>query len=230
MRIRRGMTLLESVLALSLFSILSVSSLGIWRYASTRSLQDSTLAQLTIQSNQLIDAITTDIRSALFCEVRSVGGNQILLIALPASAFDTTADGVNDYFGPSSVTSEGLTRALPGSFIWYGMANSNWDYSGTANRLKRQVSLRDRLPIDPLSSFDSAFNTEFFGNGHSGVPRFRLIENVTFSVDAITRRVTVTVVASSRYRRRGSSQDTAVSGTDVGRITTTRVITWGNGF
>ena len=227
---RRGMTLLESVMALMLFSVLSMTGLGIWRYASKRSLQDTALAQLTIRSNQLLDAITNDVKTASYCEVRTVGSNQVLVVALPETAYDTTADGSPEYFGPSSVTGEGTLRTRPGSFVWYGMANSSWDYAGTATQFKRQTTTRDRLPTDPLAGFDTTFNTEYFGSGHAGVPRYRLIESVTYSVDVSTRRVTVTVIASNRYRNRGMVNDSAVSGTDVARITSTRVITWGNGF
>ena len=100
---RRGMTLLESVLALMLFSVLSMTSLGIWRYASKRSLQAAALAQLTIRSNQLLDAITSDVLTASYCELRTLGSNQVLIVALPETGFDTTSDGSPEYFGPSSV-------------------------------------------------------------------------------------------------------------------------------
>ncbi len=224
------MSLLESVLALTLFSILSLSGLSVWRYSSNRSLRDAALAQLTLQSNQLLDLISADIRNAAFCEVRTVGGASVLLVALPELGVDTNSDAVTDYFTPSSATGEAQLRTRPGSFVWYGASNASWEFSSAATQFKRQVTSRDRLPVDPLASFDQEFNMEPLSASNSGLPRHRFVESMTFAIDPVTRQVTMTLVASTRYRNRAGGRDTVSSGADVARLNLTRTIAWENGF
>lgn len=223
----RGLSLVESLLSITLFSVLTLSGIQLWSFSTERSLRDASLAQLTLQANQLLDILADDIRQAVYCEARTVGSNPVLMIALPELGVDRTADGSLDDFMPTTSTPEAAVRTRPALFRFYGSADDTWNMAGTPRWITRVDLPRDRW--NSSASQDTNFSQQRLSPSRT-VPRWRLIESVTYTVFPADRRVSITVVASAQAHRRGEEFATGAAGGSTTRITVTRSVNWENGL
>ncbi len=216
---RRGFTLLEMVLALGLTSMVMVGGAQLWQLSVHRVKVERTRALLGIQANDLLESLRPDLENALYCETRTVSGVTSLLCCLPTLGQDINEDGSAEAFTPSGVLSEATLVHEIGSFVWLRPASGPGDWTGTSV-LSRLARTRDILPTNIADALDPAF-------GGTAVPRWTAVQSTSFTVDPLTRRVTVTLELSSRIGD-PDLRATSLSGPNVIRTTVTRAYTWRN--
>ena len=121
---RRGFTLLEMMLAVSIMAILIGGVTAVYAYTMVR--LGYSLASYTTQreGEYGLDVIDHIIGESQTCSQISVGGNPCLKCILPASCVDPIGDGTSYVCSPDTINRRSLERWGNGKRIWFYLANS----------------------------------------------------------------------------------------------------------
>lgn len=194
-----GMTLTETLVAVTLSGMLVASAGTAFQFSVMRSRQAATQMALDIQANQIFAEIQDDIEQALFCRTASPDGTSgtMLLCQMPVVSEDLNQDNRPDRFLPSSAASDGTLRFRPGTATWYGMSMDDGTPSGSGTHLSRWSTARDILPPSEFMNWmDLTFSRTAQGN--STLRRWPSVNGIGFSVTPSERKVVVTLTLSAR--------------------------------
>lgn len=225
-----GMTLTETLVAVTLSGVLVASAGTAFQFSVVRSRQAATQMALDVQANQILAEIQDDIEQALFCRMASPDGTSgtMLLCQMPVVSEDLNQDNRPDRFLPSSATSEGTLRFRPGTATWYGMTLDDGTPSSNGVHLNRWSTARDILPPSEFMNWmDTTFSRTV--QGGETLPRWPSVQAIAFSVTPSERSVVVTLTISARI---GDPRHRAQAGSssNILRRHITRTFYWRNGL
>lgn len=193
MRKRRGTTLVEMALALSLTALVLGVLAVLYGFTMGRLAHATANFGATNDASLAANAIGQTIRDAYSCTTVTSNGKTGLRCTMPANATDRDGDGKQDTYLISSVSRRGLERTVAGRRVWYYLGDSTGAFGTTGTILWRAERTDDSNPT--ASDVDRAF-----AYVNTTQPRYPLISSLTFSVDSTALTVTFTISASALTR------------------------------
>ncbi|MFY9234519.1 MAG: prepilin-type N-terminal cleavage/methylation domain-containing protein [Fimbriimonadaceae bacterium] len=193
MKRRAGFTLVE-VLLTSIISAITVGSMAmVYNFSATRTAMAFANNSATIQMQTLSRELDDTISRATSSTVITVGGSVGLKSVMPATEADTDGDGTNDSYSPVSMAG-GAPKWGTGKRVWFYMSNATGNFLTPGTILWKAERNDDAYPTG--ANTDASF-TYISG---SSIPRFGLIDTITWATNATDKTVTYTVRANSLAR------------------------------
>jgi hypothetical protein len=190
---RRGMTLVEMSLALTLTALVIGVLTALYGFTMVR-LEHAT-ADFAASDDAFLSAndISTVVGNAYSCTAVTSNGITGLKCTMPANGSDKDNDGHLDTWAVSSVSRRGLERVTLGKRVWFYLGNSTGAFGTTGTILWKAERSDDLNPTssDAITKYAYVTSTRL---------RYPLISSLTFTVTASAQTVALTVVAGSLIR------------------------------
>ncbi|MCH8274197.1 MAG: type II secretion system protein [Armatimonadetes bacterium] len=226
MRRRRGMTLVELIVATGLTAVIVGTLAAFYALVTIRSAHSAAKVSVVMQAQSLADEIARTIEQSVECDLVSQGGGiKALKCIMPAQGTDTDGDGRLDTFWPQSVSAGGNEKFGEGKRVWFYMADSSAAFKIPGPILWR-AERNDDVEPTPLD-----VDKEWSYYYDSGRPKWHLVESVEFDIVG-DQLATFTINLSSLTRADKSAigvpADAAAPGADRYLLTLTRTVFWRN--
>lgn len=207
-RLRRlGFTLTEVLFTATLGSVVFGSAASLWVLVARRTAVDTAHSIMMLQATQVLDEIEQVAQRSVLVSIATAGGRHHVNFALPTGGVDVDRDGIVDLFAPQTVSISGRPvygpATAPQNVAFY------WSDSGAISEaaglnsgqwLRRSFS----PPGGGVPAYDASWSSVDAGIS----PRWTTVQDVVYTLDSNSRRLTVRVDCSIR-----TSSQTRGSGT-----------------
>jgi prepilin-type N-terminal cleavage/methylation domain-containing protein len=229
---KKGFTLIEVLVAISIFSVIFGLCGMIYIHASWRVANAVAMNRMLYQVQYLDKYLENTIQNANTCTTVSYGSATLLKCTMPSTGTTTDDNEVYNAYTPTSASSNSVHWGQ-GKRRWFYPSDSTGSYNSgllgilggpTGNKLWMAERSDDSNPNSGGSDGITKFT---FQNGNTSNYRWYLIDTWTISVNSSNHSVTYTIGASDLTRSDstlGSSTDTAGSHT----YAISRTVYWRN--
>ena len=188
---RRGFTLIEMMIAVSMTALLVGTVTAVYAYTIER--MGYSVADYSTQreAEYGLDVIEATIGRAQTCALVSVSGNTCLKCTMPATCTDKNGDGILDSCSPNAINRRSQERWGNGYRVWFYFADSNTVPSGTGPVFFMAKRVDDSTPT--ASDVVKAY-TWYPGNTQL---RLDLIQTMTAAAGGTTNQYTATVAVGA---------------------------------
>jgi prepilin-type N-terminal cleavage/methylation domain-containing protein len=231
---RGGFTLIEMLVAVSIFSVIFGLCAAIYVHASWRVANAVAMNRMLYQVQYLDKFLENTIQNANTCTMVTYGSTSVLKCTMPQTGSPTDDNEVYNAYTPISVSNTTGVHWGQGKRRWFYPSDSTGNYNSgllgilgggpTGNKLFMAEVSNDSNPSGGGSDAITKFT---FYNSNTSNYRWYLIDTWTVSVNSSNHSVTYTIGASDLTRGDtavGASSDTAGSHT----YSITRTVYWRN--
>lgn len=198
---RRGFTVLELLLTLTLTAILAGTLTSLYVFVATRAAHGVVENNLLMQVRSVTNDIAHTIANSVRCELVSVGGKTALKCTMPEQELSTDARGNVAEYTPKSLSPRGIEQWGVGKRIWFYQADATGTLGTAGTIVWKATRSDDSMP----GTTDLAREWSHYYGGE--LSRWNLITSVSFTVDAASRRASVTVTGAVRANRADEKGD-----------------------
>lgn len=198
---RRGFTVLELLLTLSLTAVLAGTLVSLYVFVATRAAHGVAENNVLTQVRSVTGDIARTIANAVKCEVMVVSGRTALKCTMPEQEGAKDARGNTIEYFPKSLNPRAIERWGIGKRIWFYQADGTGTLGTVGTTVWKAVRSDDSIP----GAADVAREWSHYYGGT--VYRWNLITSVSFSVNATARRASVTVTGAVRANRSDEKGD-----------------------
>jgi Tfp pilus assembly protein PilV len=202
----RGFTIIETMLAASLTSVVVATMALAYHYAAVRTSQALATSSVSNQVQSLMGEIDATISKASSVTIVTTGGNTGIRCTMPAS-LDTTLNA----YTPATVTGGSPTWGK-GKRVWFYTADASGAFTSPGTIVWRAERNDDLTPT--AANADASFA---YQGGTGGKVRYSLVDGLTWSYDSTNKYVTYTIKASTLTRAERSSPTAYTSETNSSR-------------
>lgn len=203
--VRRGFTVLELLLTLTLTAILAGTLVSLYVFVATRAAHGVAENNVLTQVRSVTSDISRTIANSVRCELVSVGGKTALKCTMPEQEGAKDARGNVVEYTPKSLSPRAIEQWGVGKRIWFYQADHTGVLGTAGTILWKAIRADDAVP----GSGDVDREWSYYYGGT--LYRWNLITSVSFAVTASARRASVTVtgaVLAGRSEERGDPSAT----------------------
>lgn len=218
---RRGVTLVEALLATSLAAIVIGSLVAVYGFCAVRFAHAYARGNAVSQADRLVQEIATYVASAKSCSLVTSGTTKGLKIVMPQNGIDRNRDSENDDVYPNRIRALSYEQFDDGVRVWFYLGDAKAGFASSGTTVCKAVRYDDSLPSAP----DVQQSWVYYYD--RSVARYNLVTQLDFVVSAGSKSTKITVKASSLIRGERPAPD----GTPTGNMyehSVSRTVIWRN--
>lgn len=193
--VRRGFTVLELLLTLTLTAILAGTLVSLYVFVATRAAHGVAENNVLTQVRSVTGDISRTIANSVRCELVTVGGKTALKCTMPEQEGAKDARGNVVEYTPKSLSPRAIEQWGVGKRLWFYQADHTGVPGTSGTILWKAVRPDDAVP--GAGDVDREWSYYYGG----AVYRWNLITSASFTVNSTARRASVSVTGSVRARR-----------------------------
>lgn len=207
MRKSAGMTLLETVLAVSLLSTIILAGTSLARGLVHRMRVDRTKGALWESASRFADVLALQCSVATEASIRTENGVQVLNIKIPSTTYDVNFDGWTDWTRPTKIDPHGHEYFASRYEFEFYMGNTSLTTVAPQDRPCWAYLYRNPATGALVRSDWGYFKT------FDQRLRYPGITGMAFSIDSSAKTITITITASNSVHDivPGQSQESSPS-------------------